>query len=228
MLSCLKTRIRNLFTPPSPVQPALGQPLNQKNELMQDIPLRFGLPDTLPPLGRRHLRGCIVFGGMGLLVLLIGLFPSLRPSPRAALPLAVCWLALPAWGIFRMLTGKSRADHQKRDERENGTRTQVVLFAVLIVGLGIGYFAWARHFGVAAPVILGSLLLIEGLAAAIVSLTEWWRLSHLGIAAGLIAGGFCLPFFDSGSIAIPVGAAFLFGSSASAVILSWQLRMDTP
>ena len=161
---------------------------------------------------------------MGLLVLLIGLFPSLRPSPRAALPLAVCWLALPAWGLFRMLTGKSGPGHQNREERESGTRTQVGLFAVTMVGLGIGYFAWARHFGIPAPVILGSLLLIEGLAGAIVSLTEWWRLSHLGIATGLMAGGFCLPFFDSASMAIPVGGAFALGSLASAAILAWQLR----
>ena len=69
----------------------------------------FGIPNTLPPLNRRDLRGCLFFGGMGLFVLLLGLFPSLRPPPRLALPLALCWLALPAWGLFRYFIRRPRS-----------------------------------------------------------------------------------------------------------------------
>jgi hypothetical protein len=195
---------------------------------MNPIPTTFGIPDTLPPLGRRELRGCFVFAGMGLFVLLIGLFPSLRPPPRMALPLALCWLALPAWGLFRYLTRKQRAEVRLPAERTRGTSTQVGLYAVIVVGVGFGFFFWARHLGVSSPVIFGSILLIEGLGGVIVSLTEWWRLSHIGLSSGLIAGGFLLPFVDKTSVGVPVGGAFLLGSLLSAGILYWQMsRRDS-
>jgi hypothetical protein len=141
-----------------------------------------------------------------------------------ALPLALCLLALPAWGLFRYITRKSRADVQSRDERAHGTRTQVRVFAVTMIGVGVGFYFWARHLGVSAPVILGSLLIIEGVGGMIVSLTEWWRLSHVGVSSGLVTGGFLLPLADSVSVAVPVGGAFLSGSLLSAGILYWQLR----
>jgi hypothetical protein len=62
------------------------------------------------------------------------------------------------------------------------------------------------------------------LGGVIVSLTEWWRLSHVGVSLGLMAGGFWLPFMGTASVAAPVGGAFLFGSLLSAGILYWQLR----
>src|SRR5579862_6019250 len=190
----------------------------------KDIPTRFGFPDTLPPLGRRELRSCFVFCGIGLVVLMLGLFPNLRPPPGAALPLVVCLLALPTWGLFRFLTGKQPADNQKRDGRAFGTSAQVGLYTLVMVNVGIGFFLWARHLGVALPVILGSLLIIEGLGGVIVSLTEWWRLSHSGVSSGLMAGGFLLPVVDETSAAVPVGGALLLGSLLSAGILYWQMR----
>lgn len=190
---------------------------------MNPISTTFGIPDTLPPLGRRELRGCFVFAGMGLLVLLIGLFPNLRPPPRMALPLALCWLALPAWGIFRYLTRKQHLDVMIPAERARGTSTQVGLYAVIMVGAGFGFFFWARHLGVSAPVIFGALLLIEGLGGVIVSLTEWWRLSHIGFSSGLMAGGFLLPLVDKTSVAVSAGGMFLLGGLVSAAILYWQL-----
>ncbi len=123
---------------------------------MKPIPTTFGIPDTLPPLSRRELRGCFVFGGMGLFVLLLGLFPNLRPPPRAALPLALCWLALPAWGLFKFLKGKSRSDGEKHEKRASGTSTQVGLYALVMVSVGVGFFLWAKHLGVASSVIFGA------------------------------------------------------------------------
>jgi hypothetical protein len=192
---------------------------------MKPIPTTFGIPDTLPPLGRRELRGCFVFAGMGLFVLLLGLFPSLRPPPRAALPLALCWLALPAWGLFRYLTRRQRADIKIPAARARETRTQVGLYAVIVICAGFGFYFWARRLGLSSPVIFGSVLLIEGLGGVILSLTEWWRLSHMGVSLGLMAAGFLLPFVDRTSVAVPVGAAFLIGSLVSAAILYWQLQI---
>ena len=188
------------------------------------MPTTFGIPDTLPPLQRRDLRSCWVFGGMGFFVLLLGLLPNLRPPPQAALPLAICWLALPAWGWFKLLQGKSHADRQNRKERASGTSTQVGLYTLVMIGVGVGFFLWARHLGVASSVILGTLLLIEGFGGVIVSLTEWWRLSHVGVSLGLMAGGFFLPFVDQLSLGVPVGGSFLLGSLLSAGLLHWQLR----
>ena len=74
---------------------------------MNDIPLTFGVPDTLPALGRREIRGCFIFAAMGLFVLLVGLFPAILPPPQMALPLALCCLALPAWGLYRFFASIS-------------------------------------------------------------------------------------------------------------------------
>ncbi|WP_406694506.1 hypothetical protein V5E97_25875 [Singulisphaera sp. Ch08] len=164
-----------------------------------------------------------MFASMGLFVLLVGLFPNLRPPPAAALPMAICWLTLPAWGLLRHLTRKSKSDVQPRSQ---GTSTQVGLFFVFMLGVGLAYYFWANHLGVNPLVLIGTLLVIEGLGGVIVSLTEWWRLSHAGVSFGLITGGFSLPFVDKFSVAVPVGGTFLMGSVLSAGVLYWQLRCE--
>lgn len=191
---------------------------------MNDSQSTFGLPNTLPPLGRRDLRSCFVFAGMGLVVLLIGLFPQLRPPPRMALPLALCSLAFPVWGLFRFVTRKARTDAQKTEQRTHGTKTQVRLFALIMIGVGFGFYYWARSLGIPSPVIFGSLLIIEGLGGMIVSLTEWWRFSHIGVSSGLVIGGFLVPFVGESALAVAVGGAFFVGGLISTGVLCWQLR----
>jgi hypothetical protein len=170
------------------------------------------------------MRGCLIFAAMGLFVLLVGLFPGIRPPPQMALPLALCWLALPAWGLYRFFARQRRITIKTPAARAKGTNTQAGIYMVVMVAAGIGFFMWSRHLGVPSPVIFGSLLVIEGLGGVIISLTEWWRFSHIGVSLGLMAGGFLLPFADKTSVAVPVGGAFLFGSLLSAGILYWQLR----
>jgi len=138
--------------------------------------------------------------------------------------LPLCYLVLAGWGLFRFLKRKPTIAVAKPEKRTTGTSIQVGIFTVVMIGVGFSFFFWARHLGVASPVIFGSLLLIEGLGAAIVSLTEWWRLSHIGLSLGLMAGGFLLPCVAKTSVAIPVGGAFLVGSLLSAGILYWQMR----
>jgi hypothetical protein len=194
---------------------------------MTRIRTTCGIPDTLPPLNLRGIRGYCVFAGMGLFVLLVGLYPKLRPTPHLAWPFTFCWLALPVyglWGLLKFLTRKPRTEGQIPVESLSCTRTQVGFYTVIMLGVGLGFFFWARHLGVSPPVILGSLLVIEGLGGSIMSLTEWWRLCHIGISSGLMAGGFLLPFSGKISMAAPVGGAFLLGSLVSAGILFGQVR----
>ncbi len=127
-------------------------------------------------------------------------------------------------GSLQILCAQRRIKIKTPVERLKGTTTQVSVYMIVMVAVGIGFFVWARHFGVSSPVIFGSLLVIEGLGGAIVSLTEWWRLSHIGVSLGLMAGGFWLPFVDKASVAVPVGGTFMLGSLLSAAILYWQLR----
>ena len=93
-----------------------------------------------------------------------------------------------------------------------------------MIGVGIGYLVWAKNLGVTSPIVFGTLLIIEGLGGLLISLTEWWRISHAGVSLGLVMGGFLLPFTEETSVAVPVGEAFLIGSLASAAVLFWQLR----
>ena len=172
--------------------------------------ITFGLPDSLPPLSYHELRTPVWFGGVGFLLLLLSLF-------RNAVPLRVllaCWLVLPFLGIFA----------GKNGSRKSPVKVQVWIYTCLIVGFGIGFTQWARHLGLAWPVVIGALFLIEGLAAAIASLTEWWRLSLLGHSIGLMICGAGIPFVDKTRAGVLVGAAVMFGSLMSASILCWQLR----
>lgn len=194
---------------------------------MSHIETRFGVPKVLPPPSSRELRGYMTFSCMGLFALLIGLFPGLRPSPHWALPLAVSWLALPVVGLYRFLNRGRR--EQASTPTASGTRPQVTAYAVVMIGIGIAFWSWARHLEVQSPVILGTLLVIEGLGCVIVSLTDWWRLSHAGVSLGLIAGGVLVPMVGELSVAVPVGGAFMVGSMVSAAVLYWQLcHQPTP
>jgi len=180
---------------------------------MKNIQTTLGIPDTLPPSGYGELRVPFWFGGIGFLLLLLGLFHN-AIFLRAAL---ICWLALPIFGLFRQFGDKPRASKRQAS-------AQVWIYTFLVVGFGVGFSCWARHLGLAWPVVIGSLFVIEGLAGAIASLTEWWRLSLFGHATGLMICGFLIPFVDKGRAGVLVGAAVLFGSLLSAGILYWQIR----
>ena len=152
--------------------------------------MTFGFPDSLPPLGLRDLRGCLWFAVTGILLLALGLFPHLIPSRRMGFPLLACWVALPAWALFTLLTRKRVTDaHQ-------GSGVQVRLYTLIVVSFGIGYFLWAKHLGLPWHVIIGTLFLMEALPGVVVSLTEWWRLSHFGLTVGLMICGFGFPLVD--------------------------------
>ena len=137
--------------------------------------------------------------------------------------LLVFWLTLPAWGLFRLFARKPPADGQKRTSTQ-GTRVQLALYTLIVVGFGVGFTFWARHLGLSWRVVLGALLVIEALPAVVVALTEWWRLSMLGHSVGLMICGFGLPLVDQSSVVVLVGTAVFLGNLLSAGILYGQVR----
>ena len=175
----------------------------------------FGIPDTLPPLGIREVWNWLWLGVTGLLLVALGLFPHLIPPPWGGLLVLVCWLALPVRGLF----GRNQAaDIQKR------MSAQVRLYTLIVVSFGVSFTIWAGHLSLSWPVIIGILFFIEALPSLIVSLTEWWRLSTVGLSSGLMICGFVIPFVEKNRVTILIGGAVAFGSLLSAGILYLQLR----
>ena len=75
------------------------------------------------------------------------------------MPLAICWLVIPASGLIRFVTQKSRPRTHLHDEGVHGTSTQVRFFATIMISVGVGYFFWACHLNVPSSVVLATLFL---------------------------------------------------------------------
>ena len=182
---------------------------------MKDPRNTFGIPDTLPPLGLREVWNWLWLGFTGLLLLALGFFPHLIPSPWGGCLVLICWLALPVRGLFAR---KPASDVQKR------MSAQVRLYTLIVVSFGAVFTIWARHLGLSWPVIIGTLFFIEALPSLIVSLTEWWRVSTMGLSLGLMVCGLGFPFAHGSRMGVLLGASVFSGSILSAGILYWQVR----
>jgi len=173
------------------------------------------MTNSLPPLGPRDVWTWLWLGFTGLLILILGFFPHLVPPPWGGCLVLVCWLALPVRGVFKL---KPNTDSHKR------TNMQVRLYAFIVVSFGLGFTVWARQLGLSWPVIIGALFFIEALPSLIVSLTEWWRLSTVGLSAGLMVCGLGFPFAQGSKVGVLLGSSVFLGSMLSAAILHWQVR----
>src|SRR6185295_4671624 len=177
----------------------------------------LGIPNTLPPLTRRELKGYLWFGVTGLLLLTLGVFPNLAAVRWGVLVAMVCWLALPARGLLR----RSANPHS---EGRKAFSTQIMLYTFVVVSFSGGFALWARQLGLPWPIVIGAVFLIDVFANMIASLTEWWLLSLFGHSIGLMVCGFGFPFVDKSKWAILLGAAVLAGSLMAAGILYCQVR----
>ena len=182
---------------------------------MKDPRNTFGIPDTLPPLGLREVWNWLWLGFTGLLILTLGFFPHLIPPPWGACLVLGCWLALPVGSFFRH---KPTTGVQKR------MSAQIRLYALIVVSFGVGFTLWGRQLGLSWPVIIGALFFIEALPSLIVSLTEWWRLSTVGLSSGLVVCGLGFPFAHGSSMGVLLGGSVFLGSILAAAILYWQVR----
>jgi hypothetical protein len=178
-----------------------------------------GFPNTLPPLGVHDLRACLWFAATGVILLSFGLFPALVPSGIIGKLILLAWLALPAWAYIALFSKRRKA------RLNQGSTVQARIYTIVVIAFGLGFVAWARQLGLAWEVIIGALFLIESLPGVVISLTEWWRLSHLGICFGLMVCGFGFPFADQIGVRVLAGGAIVAGSFISAAILFWQVRL---
>jgi hypothetical protein len=101
---------------------------------------------------------------------------------------------------------------------------QIRLYALIVVSFGVGFTLWGRQLGLSWPVIIGALFFIEALPSLIVSLTEWWRLSTVGLSSGLVVCGLGFPFAHGSSMGVLLGGSVFLGSILAAAILYWQVR----
>jgi hypothetical protein len=101
---------------------------------------------------------------------------------------------------------------------------QIKLYTFIVVGSGFGFTIWARELGLSWPMIIGMLFFIEALPSLVVSLTEWWRVSTVGLSLGLMVCGLGFPLVHGNRIGVLLGASVFSGSLISAAILHWQVR----
>jgi hypothetical protein len=178
----------------------------------------LGIADTLPPLALHDVWGRLWLGATGLLLVLLCLYPALMPAPWGGLLVLACWIALPLLSIIKAFARRPLPADVL------GRRTEVTLYTSMVVAFGVAFTLWARHLGLSWQLVISVLFFIESLPSAIVSFTEWWRLSNLGFSAGLLLCGFGLPFVHRRNQGVLVGGSVVVGSTLSALILAWQLR----
>jgi hypothetical protein len=182
---------------------------------MTDARRTLGFPDTLPPLGQPVVLARLWLAFCGLLLCAISFFPTMIPGKWGAYLFLICWLALPAKDFLqRFRHGSGEKMKKQIDPRVRLYLTVVLVFSLCLV-------LWARKLGLSWPMTLGLLLLMEALSSFIISLTEWWRLSTIGLSIALMICGFGFPFMSETGILF--GAAIFIGSLLSAGILRWQI-----
>jgi hypothetical protein len=176
------------------------------------------MSNTLAPLGPADIRARLWLAFTGVLLVTISLIPSLARSPLTAFLFLACWLFLPAKGA--VLRFMNRGSVPAKSPSNVGEK----LYATIVVASGACFVVWARHLLLSWPVTLGALLYIEALTSIIASLTEWWRLSTIGLSLTLMTCGLGFPFVPWSKIGVLFGAAIILGSLLSAGILRWQIR----
>ena len=171
----------------------------------------FGMPNTLPALNHAVVLARLWLAFCGVLLVAISFFQTALPGKLGPALFIGCWLALPARDLLQRRKAKPRS--------EPDPRLRVYLMAIFVFSACI--VLWGRKLGLSWPVVLSLLLLVEALSSFIVSLTEWWRLSTIGLSIALMVCGLGLPFVSEPGILF--GAAIFTGSVISAAILSWQI-----
>jgi hypothetical protein len=182
---------------------------------MNDDRSTFGMPNTLPPLGHPVVLARLWLAFCGLLLLTISFFPTAIPGKWGAYLFVACWLALPAKEFFQRFSRGGDAKLKRQID------PRIRLYLIVILAFSACVVLWARKLGLSWPISLSMLLLVEAISSFIVSLTDWWRLSTVGLSLALAICGLGSPFVTE--VGILFGSAILLGSLLSAGILRWQI-----
>ncbi|MES2920463.1 MAG: hypothetical protein V4819_02895 [Verrucomicrobiota bacterium] len=174
------------------------------------------LPCHLPTPTLRSAGPYLWYGVTGLLILMLGLLGHSAAARWPILCLLLGWLItssklLEKWGFGGI---------------EATMPPQVKIFFCVVLAFLAAFAFWTSRLGLPWPVIIGALLLIDGFANVIASLTDYWRLSMLGHAAGLMICGFGFPFFSKSGWVPLFGGSLLVGGLLASAILYWQVRQN--
>ena len=192
---------------------------DELNRVREDLAaMRQAIGLSVPSVGIHQVWGMVWQASCGLLLILLSVFPGTISDGWATILFLTCWLALPAWGLFKGLTGQSN------EAKANRICSRPGLYSFIVVAFGFVFVVWARLLGLAWPVIIGGLFFIEGLPCLVVSLIEPCRLSLVAWSAALIVLGLGLPFTQGYGYGILIGGVVFLGWSLAAAILYWQLR----
>jgi hypothetical protein len=178
---------------------------------MNEPPLRFGIPNTQPPRTLSDLRAYLWFGGIGFLLCLLGLLSHIFIGRWLVVGLLAGWMLLAALEL------------RKARQTDRMTSALYRNCVVVVLAFCAGFALWGWQLRLPWAVLIGGLFLIDAFANALAAVTEWWRLSLIGHAAGLALCGFGFPFVEPTMLGVLMGIALLLGSSVSAAILYWQV-----
>lgn len=187
-------------------------------KLMMRNMTALGIPNNLPPLSYRELRGYLWFGVAGVLLLTLGVFPDSAVARWVVAGLIAAWFFVPARGMFKRSAPDSQSENSK------AMKALIRLYTVVVITFSIVFAFWARALGLSWIIVISALFVIDAFANVIASLTEWWRLSMLGHSLGLMICGFGFPFVDRSRWGLLVGGALLVGSLLASGILYLQVR----
>lgn len=129
------------------------------------------------------------------------------------------------WLVVALLMGWMLAGSRLGGIEEKLTAQVRVFFCLVLVFL-VAFAVWGRMLDLPWPVLIGALFLIDGFANAIAALTDYWRLSMLGHAAGLMLCGFGFPLVSRGGWVPLLGLSLIVGSLLATGIMYWQVRRE--
>ncbi len=169
------------------------------------------------PYGQEEVRANLMLAAGGAVAVGWALVPHGLPAQWGMVPLIV----LAVVHVVRMRARYRRSTGRSPIRRREYTAGLVGM--VVVGGLAVVYRLWATKLGISLTVAGGAALFLLGLSMILPVLKDRGRMPDLGIAVPLILCGLAIPLCPV-SLWILVGAAFVVGGAAAALLTAHQLR----